>query len=380
MFKNWLHNIPFGLFAIICYVCTVIIGWSYGNNFPAYVAVTVVLAIFAYYRFFFVATPINQNIRIIIWLILFVSFLMSLSNGDIQSFVMVNVSLILPFSFCSLKINYSRFQKQLIIASVVNLLIIQLLLSNFQIWNSNSLAFMIFSGISVAMLWFKFSTKAYSKIASITYLGYATTLLLMTGCRNAGMVIIACFALLLLPNGFYKNRLVYRSLYLAPMLLTIVAAEFMKYVLSDAQLMDGVLSFTTSFSEKAWGMDTHYILLEKVAQRFQSFDFITQLFGMGIKTYHTHNLFYQCLLFYGYIGTFLVYIIYIYIFEVAYKLIRRLNDTITLSCFIILVGHFLLQIGEVYMLGAETANLMALLPAGVILQRWSQYKYNNISR
>lgn len=235
---------------------------------------------------------------------------------------------------------------------------------------------MIFSGISVAMLWFKFSTRIYSKIASVTYLGYATTLLLLTGCRNAGMVIIACFALLLLPNTFYKNRLIFRSLYIIPMLLTIVAAEFMKYVLTDAQLMNDVLSFTTSFSQKAWGMDTHYILLEKVAQRFQSFDLITQLFGKGIKTYHTHNLFYQCLLFYGYIGTCLIYIIYIYIFEVAFKLIRQFNDTIALSCFIILVGHFLLQVGEVYMLGAETANLMALLPAGVILQRWTKLKHS----
>ncbi|MCM1066926.1 MAG: hypothetical protein NC418_05040 [Muribaculaceae bacterium] len=269
-----------------------------------------------------------------------------------------------------MNINYQSFERQLIIASLINLAIIQLLFTNIYLWNSNSLAFMIFSGISVGMIWFKFSTGFLSKICSISYLAYATTFLLLTGCRNAGIVIMACFVLLLLPGGFYKNGLIFRTLYIAPMIMTIVAGEFMQQVLSDPKLTEELLAFTSSFSEKAWGMDTHYLLLEKVTQRFHNFDIITQLFGMGIKTYHTHNLFYQCLFFYGYVGTFLCYTFYVYVFEIAYKLIKLYNDTIVLCCFIALIGHFLLQIGEVYLLGSESVNLMALLPSGIILQRF----------
>lgn len=377
MFKSWFQHTPFWSLAVLCYVITILIGWSYGNSFLVYVTVTIMLALWVYYRFFTRFIAINQNIILIIKTILCVTFLMSLINGDIQSFVMVNISLILPLSLCTLNIDYSKFERQLIIASIINILLINILIRNFQVWNPNTLAFMIFCGISPGMLWFKISSKIISKLFSVLYLGVATSFLLLTGCRNAGMVIVACFILLILPSSIYKRGLIFRGLYITAMFLTIIAGEFMKLILSDAQLMNEVLTFTTSFSEKAWGMDTHYVLLEVITDKFQGFDIITQLFGKGIKTYHTHNLYYQCLFFYGYIGTFLIYIFYAYIFERAYKLIVENNDIISLSCFIILVGHFLLQIGEVYMLGAETANPMALLPVGVILQRW--IKYRNIN-
>lgn len=375
--KGRIRHIPFGVIAIICYIFTVIIGWSYGNSFPVYVSITILLAILVYYRFFTKRIPLNTNLLLIIKAILCVTFVASIINGDMQSCVMVNVSLIFPLAFCTMDIDYRHFERQLIVISLVNLVIVDFLLTQSEIWNSNSLAFMIFSGISVGMLWFKFATTAVSKMGCIVYFGYVTPLLLLTGCRNAGLVILVCFVLLLLPIRLYKSALIFRILYISSMLLTVIAADFMEMVLSDDRLMDELLSYTSSFSKKAWSMDTHYILLEAVTSKFRSYDILTQLFGMGVKTYHAHNLFYQCMFFYGYVGTLFIYIFYIYVFERAYRLIKYNDDTVALGCAIILVGHFLLQIGEVYMLGAETCTLMALLPAVIILHRWIKTKNAN---
>lgn len=381
MFKGWIRHTPFGVIAVICYIFTVLIGWSYGNSFPLYVSVTILLAIWVYYRFFVKRSiPFNPNIILIIKAILCVTLLTSIINGDMQSCVMVNVSLVFPLAFCTFDIDYRHFERQLIVVSLINLVIVNFLLATPEIWNPNSLAFMIFSGISVGMLWFKYTVKTVSKIGCIIYLGYATSMLLHTGCRNAGIVIIICFVLLLLPVRLYKSALIFRMLYISSMLLTVIAADFMELVLTDDQLMDELLSYTDSFSQKAWSMDTHYLLLESVTKIFHSYDILTQLFGMGVKTYHTHNLFYQSLFFYGYVGTLLIYIFYVYVFERAYRLIKDNDDIIALGCAIVLLGHFLLQIGEVYMLGAETCNLMALLPIVVILQRQIKNKNANKRR
>lgn len=371
-------GILFSALAIICYLCTIVTGWSYGNSYAIYVIVSIAMAIFAYAAFFSNKNRINRNIKCIIILVLFGSLGLGLRNGDLKSSVMVNISLLMPISLSTLNINYDDIQKQVFYVSIVNLGLIILLGSNFEYWNSNSLAFMIFCGISIGMMWFKISKRIIPHICSTVYLIFAMSLLLVAGSRNAGIVILVCYFMLLIPERIYKVKIIFRTIYIATLLLTVFSAAFQLYILNDAQIMDSLLSYTSSFSKKAWGMDTHYILLEAVSLKFASLDWFTQLFGTGVKAGHCHNLFYQCLFFYGYVGTTLIYVFYIYVFESAYKLIYNYKDIIALSCFIILIGHFLLQVGEVYMLGAESANVMSLLPAGVILQRWSQYKHLKI--
>lgn len=366
------RKLSFGLFAILCYLCTVITGWSYGNSYPVYVAVSVAMAIFAYSRFFLGKSRIDRSVKGLITIILLLTLFLGLVDGDLKSSIMVNISLIMPFALSSLNIDYANFAKKTIIASLVNLLLIYGLTLDFNAWNSNTLAFMIFCGLSVGMMWFKTGRGASNLIFSTLYLVLGSTFLFMTGCRNAGMVIIACYILLLLPDKVYKGCLFFRALYVTTLLMTVFAGDFMHYILSDEKIMDKIMSFTTSFSDKEWGMDTHYFVIEFIKAKMSGMDIFTLLFGSGIKTYHCHNIFYQCVLFYGYIGTALIYIFYIYVFERAYILFKDYNDVISLSCFIVLLGHWMLQIGEVYMLGGEAVVLMALLPAGVILQRWNR--------
>ncbi len=287
---------------------------------------------------------------------------------------MVNISLIMPISLSTLNISYDKLRKHIVVASLANIGIIILICTDINAWNKNSLAFTIFCGITVGMIWFKISHRLKSILYSTAYLLFATSLLLITGSRNAGIVILICYAMLLIPMRIYKSVILYRFIYVVALLLTIFSLDFQQMILQDNEIMTYLQSYTTSFSDKAYGMDTHYLLLIKVAHKFAEMDIISQLFGTGVKAGHCHNLFYQCLFFYGYVGTLLIYTFYIYIFEKAYNLIYHNGDVLALCCFIILTGHFLLQISEVYMLGAESANMMSLLPSAVILQRW--YRYN----
>lgn len=339
-----------------------------------YVAFSIGMALFAYSVFFSKRNQLNPLMKNMLTSVLILSIILGFINGDLKSAVMVNISLLMPVSLSTLNIRYDRLHRQVIIASLVNLAIIFVIGSNFDEWNSNSLAFMIFCGISVGMIWFKVATGKLSKISSCVYLVIGTSLLLVSESRNAGICIMICFAMLLLPQKYYRQLVLYRFIYLSVLVATVFAADFMMYVLSDQNIMEYLLSFTNSFSQKGWGMDTHYLLLQEVSYKFENRDLFTKIFGLGVKGGHSHNLFYQCLLFYGYVGTIVIYLFYMYVFERAYKLIKYNGDLMTLSCYIILIGHFLLHIGEVYMQGSETANVMSMFPVAVILQRWNKYK------
>lgn len=375
--KFFSHSLPFGALVIICFLSTIITSWSYGNNYVTYVIISLVMAIFAYARFFSSKSQISLPFKRIITLVLFTTLFLGFLNGDLKSSVMVNISLLMPIALSTIDISYNKLQKQIVLASVVNLVIIIFIGVDFTVWNSNSLAFTIYCGITIGMIWFKLSSGIKSKLCSTAYLLFAMSLLLAAGSRNAGIVIIISYIMLLIPSRIYANVILYRVIYLTALLLTVFSVDFQMYILQDEQIMDYLLSYTTSFSGKAWGMDTHYLLLQIVSDKFSDLDLFTQLFGTGVKAGHCHNLFYQCLYFYGYIGTILIYIFYIYVFERAYRLIKYGDDVLALCCYIILIGHFLLQISEVYMLGVESANMMSLLPSAVILQRWYTFKNNS---
>ncbi|MDE6100124.1 MAG: hypothetical protein K2G01_03700, partial [Paramuribaculum sp.] len=340
------YNLPFGIFVILCYICTVFVGWSYGNSYAVYVAFSVGMALFAYPVFFSKRNQLNPTVKGLLTCIAVLSIFLGFVNGDLKSPILVNISLLMPVSLSTLNITYDRLHRQVIMASLVNLLIIFVIGSNFDVWNSNSLAFMIFGGISVGMVWFKIANSTFSRVCSCGYLMLGTSLLLVSESRNAGICIVICFAMLLISQKFYRKLIVYRFIYVSVLLATVFATDVMISVLSDQEISEYLLSFTNSFSQKSWGMDTHYLLLQEVAYRFENRDLFAKIFGLGIKSGHTHNLFYQCLMFYGYVGTIIIYLFYVYVFERAYKLIKYKGDIMTLSCFIILIGHFLLHIGE----------------------------------
>lgn len=377
---NLLKVIKFKWLLLFSYLITVIIAWSYGGSYIIYAASSIFLMCVTYFlilRKSYCAFPVLKTICII--LVLFTCFL-GLLHGDIQSPLMVNTSLLLPIAIASLRIDTTNIQRQLAYASILSVPIIMYIGIYIKEWNSNSLAFIFFGGVSLPFLWFKFSNRLFNKLLSGLLLLFFATYLLATGSRNAGIVLCISIVLLLLPNSIYRNKILFRILYLIPLFSTVFAESIMAFVFNTKSIIDNLVDFTAQYSQKAWGMDTHLYILLYVRDKFLNLDIFTQLFGSGVKAGHCHNIFYQCLFFYGFLGTVIIYMIYMRIFEYAYKLIYKYNDSLVLGCFIILLGHFYLQIGEVYMLGAESANVISLLPVGIILQRLNYYKsHGNIN-
>lgn len=359
---------------ILTYLLSVICSWSYGNSYILYVLLSVGFAIFAYGKFLVKVVQGCSRIEFMLIILLFITFLTSLLNSGLKSMIMVNISLLIPFAFSYLNIDYSNLKRQIVFAALADFLIVVLLFVDKQGWNSNSLAFMVFSGISIGFIWFKMESRIKLKVCAAVYLIVASGVLLSAGSRNAGIVIAMCMILLIIPNRFMKNKWFFRFIYISVMLATIFASDVMTYVFNNEEIMTKLVEYTSGYSDKAWAMDTHLTILLEVKQKFSELGVFTQLIGEGVKSHHTHNLFYQCLYFYGYLGTILLYGIYVVIFEIGYKLFKKYNNTLALGCSIILVGHFMMQIGEVYMWGSETAIIISLLPAGLILQQNRQEK------
>ena len=66
------------------------------------------------------------------------------------------------------------------------------------------------------------------------------------------------------------------------MLATVFASDVMTYVFDNDELMKQLVEYTSSYSEKAWGMDTHLDLLIEVRGNFAELGFFTRLLGEGI--------------------------------------------------------------------------------------------------
>jgi hypothetical protein len=58
----------------------------------------------------------------------------------------------------------------------------------------------------------------------------------------------------------------------------------------------------------------------------------------------------------------------------AYTLIKENNDKIAIGCFIALVGMFLLNGGDLFLVGTETCAIIPQVMMGIIMLRYRQYK------
>lgn len=354
---------------IISFVVTVICSWSYGNSYYLYVCTTVLLAGFSYFKFLSHSINGMTKIEFIVLCILAVNFFAGLFNGPLKSVVMVDISLLMPFVLSYFNITYQISEKQLVRLAIVNLLIIILLSLNSNMWNLNALAIVIFCGISVGFIWFEYSETIKSKIVAVVYMAIAVFYLLSTECRSAGLVIVFCIVLLLIPRKILENRYIFRLVYFGAILATIFSLNIMEMIFNNIKILGHLIDFTSLFSDKTYGMSSHLQILEFVRGEFEHLDILSRLFGQGVKTQNCHNLYYQCLFFYGYLGTAFIYGFFVFIFETGYGIYKRSKDKLILACCIALIGHLLMQCSEVYMYGLETNFMITAVPAAIILNR-----------
>ena len=148
---------------ILSYILSILCSWGYGNSYVLYALLSIGLAMFAYGTFVIKVMRKCSKMEFVIILLLLTTLFTSLFNNGIKSMIMVNISLILPFAISYLEINYTSVNRQIIFASLTNFIFVIIMIADKAHWNSNSLAFMIFNGISVGFVWFKVASSVVSR-------------------------------------------------------------------------------------------------------------------------------------------------------------------------------------------------------------------------
>jgi hypothetical protein len=225
--------------------------------------------------------------------------------------------------------------------------------------------------VSVGITWYKLSERKTWPLILILVGSYLSA---GAGSRNVAIVLLLMLILLILPDRFFTNGGAVRVIYIIALLYTVFAADIMGWIFEQEGLSKLLLDYTNKFSDKEWGMEGRIWFLREVKAKISNMSIVAQLFGEGVLKRHGHNMFYQSIFIYGYLGTILVYAMYIRVFEMARTLIKENGDKIAIASFIALIGMFLLNGGDLFLIGTETCAVIPQVLMGIIMLRYKQYK------
>lgn len=364
------NSITLGQLLGIGFTASLMMVYIYSQSiYYAYVLLSLILMVFSYAGFIKKYYKIDKNCRTLITLILIFSSVNGILHNDIKSIVMINISLVATFAFATINIKFVNVEKGLACVCVFALIcvIIQIEFDVLGYINSNTLSFLSYMGLSVSFIWLKCANK---KIYPVIYLGICFYCFLQTGSRNVAIVILACFVLLAVPKKVWTNKWFFRSIYISAILYTVFSMYIMELGFDNTRLANFLNEYVQSFSEKGWELEKRVDDLASIQYLLRKMSFREQLFGKGVLEYHGHNLFYQSVFVYGYLGSICIYSTYFVMFEMAYKIIKRENNSIVLGCVIIMIGHFLIQGADVYMIGLESCFVMPNIIMGLIMQQY----------
>ena len=326
---------------------------------------------------------IERNIMIIFLLFLYLSFGSAIVSMNIKSVVLLSISIIIPFALAVMKISFKDEKEGAVLGLSVGVLflfaqeyfgIMGTISSMGNGINSNTYGFLCFMIASLGICAFRKERIFWKKvfigllIASACYFG------MVTGTRNVIIVTFICLILIFLPEKIYRNKSVYRSIYIIVLLYILFSGNFIAKIFENNQLGSFITFLTEDFSNKSWGMESRADYLFLIRDRFNQYNIFCKIFGIGEKAVHAHNLFNQLLLTYGYFGTFLIGYIYVYIYEKAYILIKYKKDRFVTGIFIALIGLFLLNGADVFIAGAESCSIIPQFLMGIIMCKYRYYK------
>lgn len=368
-----ISRIKISILTLLGVLLSFAIMYTYGNSMTSiYGAIELLIAFFCYLGFFQYLRRIDANLGILCLFVIFVAWISGILSGDLKSTLLITTPLIMPLYISMFKIEYRSSADYIPVTVIaIALTFLAIIRGVFGYFNSNTLGFMGFMGISFGIIWVK---SARFKIIPILCVLLGILCANMSGSRNVAVVGLICIIFLLLPDAILKKRMIFYSITLLILLYTIFSADIMAWGFSIPELNDFLLDFTSNYSQKAWSMVSRVDYLRMVQESISQRGILLKLFGTGTLTMHGHNMFYQCVLEFGYIGTTLIYLMFIRIFRLAYLLIRKNQDNIVLGCVIALWGNFMLQAADVYLLGPETYAIIPQVLMGIILQRYTNYR------
>ncbi|WP_158095532.1 hypothetical protein [Massilimicrobiota sp. An142] len=349
--------------------------YSYGVSYNLFMLFTLGITLYMYLILLFNFKRVNITYFFPIIFVVFISIINGIFRGNTIDPIIISHSLILPFVLSSIEYegidNYKMYIPCCLIT--IGIVIIQLYFSVYDNFNSNTLGFILYMGGSFSFLWFKSSRN---KVWPMLYLVVFLILMFKTDCRNAMVVTIATLLLLVLSDKVFYKINNFRIIYISALIFTIITPILISFIFNNPILSKFINEFIGYFSNKSYGMDLRIGYYSMILTKLESFNILEKMFGMGINTGSGHNLWFQGLFVYGYIGTIIIYIYYIKIFETASRLYIKTKDPIVLGCFIALVGNILLQCVDEYLICNPTCVVIPFLMMGMINSKAQIYKKN----
>lgn len=334
-------------------------------------------AVFVYYRFFKYFRYADRFIVKATLITVSISFFLALFQLEIVDYLSITISLILPIVVSTLPLEGIDNSKEWAVPAVVTLVLTYFVIQNNIVdgvsisgLNENSMAFIGFMSVSLGFFWYKSSN---TKILPGVYLIIGFLYLTITKCRNVTIVLPLCFILILIPKKVWKSTVFYRFLYIACLLYTIFTVSLLRDFFNSEWYVY-LKSFIEYFiSSKNGAMSTRVTFFENAISYIDSLPWYTQLFGRGVRFgVHFHNMWLQSRYIYGYFGTFILYAIFIRIFEMGRILIKNYDDTIALCCVVVLLGHVVLNGADLYLIGNANPSILPQIVMGVIMFRYNQ--------
>lgn len=358
-------------------VYALLASFAYGYSYSSFMFASVIILTYTYGLLIILSKKIDRVYLISILGIVFVSIINGLIRGNLLDPIAVSTSLVLPLTISAIDIvdadNYRRYIPCCLIT--IFLVYLQLRYSFLGNYNVNTLGFILYMGSSFGVIWLKLSKR---KIIPYIYSLVSFLLMLKTDCRNAMIVMIIIALLVILPDTIYKKKWIFRAVYLSSITYTILAFSILQFAFNNKYLLNVLTNFSNRFSSKTYGMSLRIQYFTSVRIHLSELSSISKILGQGINNGSGHNMFYQGIFVYGFIGTILIYLFYIKVFEMAYILFLKNNDYVALGCFIGLIGNLLLQGADDYLICNRTCVVMPFIMVGLIMSRYRLFRKRDI--
>lgn len=354
-------------------VYALLASFAYGYSYSSFMFASVIILIYTYGLLILLSKKIDSIFLLSILGIVIVSIINGFIRGNLIDPIAVSTSLVLPLTISAIDIvdadNYRRYIPCCLIT--ITLVYVQLHYSFLVNYNVNTLGFILYMGSSFGIIWLKLSKR---KMIPYIYLLVAFLLMLKTDCRNAMIVMIVIAVLVILPDTIYKKKWMFRAVYLSSITYTILAFSILQFAFSNKYLLNLLTNFSNRFSSKTYGMNLRIQYFTSVRRHLSELSVIAKILGQGINNGSGHNMFYQGLFVYGFVGTILIYLFYIKVFEMAYILFLKNDDYVALGCFIGLIGNLLLQGADDYLICNRTCVVMPFIMVGLIISRYRLFR------
>ncbi len=364
-----LKPLSLGALTVIASLLSILITFTYARSITLlYGGIEILLALICYFFIFKDLNAPDYWNTIIIASLMVVSLINGIIYGDIKSILLLSISLVLPLaiSVMPIRINGVEPFKWGFLAGLAVLLLNSVTQFLGEI-NSNTLGFYSYMAVSVGFAWFKDSKN---RIIPLLLIIGGAFLSAMTGSRNVAIVILVMLLVLLVPDRLWENKVLFRAVYIAALVYTVFALDIMEWIFEQDRLAAFLDRYTSGVSDKQWDMQTRLYFLREIEFKISQLNWYNKLFGEGVLNHHGHNMFYQSVFIYGYLGTVLIYSMYVRIFEMAYKLIKKTGDKTVIGIFIALIGVFLLNGADLFLIGIEACAVIPQVLMGIIMLKY----------